>query len=221
LIHHITSAPQQSGGDAKPPVLIVMHGYGADENDLMPVARSVDPRFLIISLQGPIVLDWGGYAWYHLVQTAGGIHPDDHSRHDSERLIVGSLRGIIDDASGDPTRVTLLGFSQGAAMAFALMTSHKLHDYGITIKGVIAMSGYIPRDILDEIQIRDFAAVPFFLSHGDHDDLIPPIAMQEAERLLAARNAPIESHRYPIGHGISDETLSDLKAWVATNKLAE
>jgi phospholipase/carboxylesterase len=202
-------------------VLIVLHGYGADENDLMSVAESLDPRFLVISLQAPLPLDWGGYAWYHLQQTAGGLMPDDQSRHDSERLVMGSLQGIIEKCGGDQNRVTLMGFSQGAAMTYALLTSHKMQDYGITVKGAIALSGYLPRDILDEVRSRDYSAIPFFLSHGELDDLIPAVALDEAERLLRAGNANITAHRYPIGHGISEETAADLKQWVAEMRLAD
>lgn len=198
-----------------------MHGYGADENDLMPVARALDPRFLVISLQAPILLDWGGYAWYHLQQQAGGILPDDLSRHESERLLVGSVKGIIEECGGDLQRVALMGFSQGAAMTYSMLISHRLTDYGINVRGAMMLSGYIPRDILDEIALRDLTAFPLFLSHGDYDDLIPPIAMEEAERLLGARHADIESHRYPIGHGISEETIADLKAWVSARNLAD
>jgi phospholipase/carboxylesterase len=221
LIHHIVRSGSETPAGEKPPVLLVMHGYGADEHDLLPTATELDPRFLVLSLRAPIPLDWGGFAWYHLRQTPGGILPDDLSRHETERLLVGSMKAIIEEAGGDLGRVVLLGFSQGAAMVYSLLTSHKLSDYGITVRGAIAMSGYIPRDILGEIAVRDFGPIPFFLSHGDFDDLIPPIAMEEAQRLLIARNTSVESHRYPIGHGISPETLADLKRWVAEKRLAE
>lgn len=116
----------------KPAVLLVLHGYGTDEYDLLPIAEQIGGGFLIISLQAPVERPNGGHAWYDLIQTENGIVPDDFSRHESEEMLVASLANIIDQEGGDVNRVMLMGFSQGAAVIYSLLTVYDLKNYGIT-----------------------------------------------------------------------------------------
>src|ERR1035437_3124546 len=118
-MNYIVRPPQLASPN--PTTLIVLHGYGADEHDLMPIAEQLDPRLLIISLQAPIELMQGGYAWHHLKQLPPGLVPDDLSRHESEEVLVHELATIIKSEGGDPSNVILMGFSQGAAMGYSLI----------------------------------------------------------------------------------------------------
>src|ERR1051325_8494878 len=99
----------------------MLHGYGADEYDLVSIASHLDPSLLTISIQAPIVLDWGGYAWYGLTQTPTGLRGDDESKKASEEKLIASLPEIIKKENGDPQNVFLLGFSQGTAMSYSLL----------------------------------------------------------------------------------------------------
>ena len=213
MIYAVSRPPIES---EKSPVLVVLHGYGANERDLMPVAKSVAKKypFLIISLQAPIPLPPDGYAWYHLSQTEQGIVPDDLSRHESEELLVQSLRTIIEKEGGDPSRILFMGFSQGAAVCYSLMTMYQLENYGLGVIGTIAMSGYLPRDILAPLSKKQFTGTPFFISHGQFDDLIPHQALNEAENLLRQQGAKVTAHMYAAGHGVLPETVSDIAEWL-------
>ena len=196
-----------------PTTLVVMHGYGADERDLVPIAEQLDPRLLIISLQAPIQLSNSGYAWYHLIQLESGLAPDDYSRHESEEMLIHELASIIKNEGGDPMNVVLMGFSQGAAMSYSLITTYNLAQYGLQVRAVILMSGYIPRDILPLISEKNFNGLPLFISHGEYDELIPWQAMPEAEKLLSKQGASITSKMYQTGHGVLPETVEDIKKW--------
>src|SRR5438093_38525 len=135
MIEYTVRAPQIAS--EKPPVLIALHGYGADDVDLLPIAEQLDPRFLIISLRAPITLEGGGYAWYHLSQTAQGLIPDDLSRHESEDAIAHTMGPIIEKEGGDAGNVILMGFSQGAAIGYSLMTIYNLENYGVRVRASI------------------------------------------------------------------------------------
>ena len=213
MIYCISRPPIES---EKPPVLVVLHGYGADEHDLMPIAESVaaGSRFLIISVQAPIALP-PGYAWYHLEQTEMGIVPDDLSRHESEDLLAHSLRSIIEQEGGDPERVVLMGFSQGAAICYSLLTVYQLENYGLKVQAAIMMSGYLPRDILGPLSRKQFDGFPFFISHGEFDDLVPSMAMNEAETLLTQQGAHVTARMYAAGHRVLPETVSDITKWLS------
>lgn len=198
----------------KLPALVVFHGYGTDEHDLLPIAEKIGPEFLIISLQAPIELHNGGHAWYDLLQTPSGIIPDDITRHESEEEILRTLPGIIEREGGDAKRVVLMGFSQGAAVIYSLLAVYDLIKYGITPVASINMSGYLPRDIFEALGEKHFDGLPFFLSHGDQDELIPPQALGEAEKLLTNQGADVTARMYHCGHGVLPETVEEIIAWL-------
>lgn len=209
-----TTREPQSKSLSPPTTLIILHGYGADEYDLLPIASQLDPSLLIISIQAPIELGWGGYAWYHLFQTPTGFRPDDESRIKSEELLISSLAAIIKKEGGDPEKVFLMGFSQGAAMCYSLIGRHDLSDEGIHIRAVIALSGYVPDDVHEPLSKKDLFHIPFFLSHGIHDELIDPSKMQIAKNILEKADAPTITKEYEIGHGLTEETVSDIRKWM-------
>ena len=76
------------------------------------------------------------------------------------------LPNIIEKNGGDLLNVFLLGFSQGSAMSYSLIGRQDFEKVGITIKGVAALSGYIPADVIPYIEKKDLSHIPFFLSHG-------------------------------------------------------
>ncbi len=207
-----TSALQKDGG--LPPVLVVLHGYGTNEYDLLPIAEQIGGDFLIISLQAPIELHNDGHSWYDLLQTPSGIIPDDMTRHDSEEQILAALPRIIEQEGGDASRVVLMGFSQGAAVVYSLLAVYDLKNYGITPIASINMSGYLPRDILEAISEKRFDGFPFFISHGEFDELIPMQALGEAEKLLSNQGADVTARMYPCGHGVLPETVNDIISWI-------
>ena len=221
-MHYVTLTPPKKHSESlsektdakRPPVLIVLHGYGADECDLLSIAEEIAPNFLTISLRAPIPLAQGGYAWYHLTQTESGLHPDDLSRHESEDAVARNLSAIVDREGGDPNEVVLMGFSQGAAICYSLLITYQLQNYGITPRASINMSGYLPRDILHALDQKHFEGFPFFISHGEFDDLIPPMAMNEAEDLLSKHGAIVTTHLYGTGHGVIPETIADIADWM-------
>jgi phospholipase/carboxylesterase len=200
--------------EVPPPVLIILHGYGADEFDLLPIASHLDPSLLAISIQAPLELDWGGYSWYHLEQTSEGLRGDHTTRIQSEELLIKSLPDIIVKENGDPRNVFLMGFSQGAAMSFALIGRHDLSQIGIHIHGVIILSGYVPDDVREPLLKKDLSDIPFFLSHGTHDELIEPRAMHNSVSILEHAHAKIFAKEYETGHGLTEETVSDLRNWL-------
>lgn len=199
----------------KPPVLVVLHGYGTDEHDLLPIAETISGgQFLILSLQGPIELSHGGHAWYDLLQTPDGIIPDDVSRHASEEQLLAALPSIIEREGGDADRVVLMGFSQGAAMIYGLLAVYDLANYGVHPIASINMSGYLPRDIFEGLSQKNFTGFPFFICHGEYDDLIPAQALGEAEEWLRRQGADVTAKMYPVGHGVLPQAVVEIGRWL-------
>lgn len=205
-LHFATTAARDTEKAAI--TFIIMHGYGADEYDLLPIAKQFQGNYHAISIQAPIELDWGGFAWYHLSQTITGIHGDDASRIESEQKVVDFLRRQKDE--GKISDVILMGFSQGAAMSYSLLANEAFHSLGLNLKAVVALSGYIPLDVRPKLSERQLGGLPVFISHGLYDDLIPPQALDSAKELLEKQGAVVTTKTYEIGHGLTEETIADI-----------
>lgn len=197
--------------------LVVMHGYGANEFDLLGIADYFKEPLTVLSFRAPLTLEWGGNAWYDLSQKPdGSLLADDESRKRSEEKILAELPEILHETESDAQNIFLMGFSQGAAMCYSLLGRHDLAKHGIGVKGVIAMSGYIPHDVMEPMQTRRFDGLPVFMSHGDEDMLVPAQGLTVARELLTRLGAQVEGKIYTrMGHSISDEVLADLTAWLS------
>src|SRR5205823_4485851 len=116
--------------------LILLHGFGADEHDLLPLARELDPSLRVVSLAAPIALEQGGRAWYRLQEGPQGISFDPREVLEAGNI---ALEAIEEIARGDPDPI-LCGFSQGAGMAL----SAALERPGLA-STVLALSPVPPR----------------------------------------------------------------------------
>ncbi len=214
-MHYVTrTAPEPLSDTAQ--TLVILHGYGANEEDLMPVASYFPESLKIISLQAPIELEFGGYSWYHLEQSAQGLRSDIPSRLESERLVKNALPDILKKENADLNNIFLMGFSQGAAMCYSLLADNDFESKGITIRGVIALSGYVPRDVIESLSTKQLDNLPVFISHGEFDEVVPPIALDEAEKILTKAGANVTANIYDITHGIDMDVIRDVQKWFAT-----
>lgn len=207
--------PPKALSNSKPSVLLILHGYGADEHDLLFLRDLVGPEYLTISLQAPIPLSWGGYAWYHLGQGENGLVPDDESRKESEKLLVNELAAVIEKEGGNLEDVLLAGFSQGAAMSYSIL-NRDLKQIGITLRGLLIMSGYIPRDIVEDFSKKQIDGLNVMITHGTHDELISHEALSEASNILESQGASVTARLYECGHGMLPETIEDIRIWIAS-----
>jgi phospholipase/carboxylesterase len=199
----------QAPTDGPPPLLLILHGYGADERDLFDLADYVDPRFHVVSARAPLALPWGGFAWYHLGGRPGALEPDPHSRAAAADLLERLVATLPARTGADPARVYLLGFSQGAIMSLA--TAARRPDL---VAGVVALSGYLDPGLLPE-PMPSFAGMPILQMHGSLDDVIPVAAAHMTRDLLQGTKARYEFHEYPVGHGIHPDGVAVMQRWLA------
>lgn len=206
LVHKIRPPAGAPGG--KPPALILLHGRGTNEDDLLGLADYLDPRFFIISVRAPYKFDqtFGGYTWYEM-REIGSPHPQQFEQ--SHNLLL----QFVTDAKRlypiDSARVFLLGFSMGSLMSLALsLTQPEM------VRGVVAHSGYIPENTPLKFAWDQLQHCSFFVAHGVDDPIIPIHLARRAHELLSKSNADVEYTEYPIPHTISEQSLSDLSVWL-------
>lgn len=204
LVHKIVEPSLDHTGPH--PTVILLHGRGTNEDDLLGLAPYLDPRLLIISARAPFQFPFGGYAWYEIFEV-GTPHPQQFD--ESYRRLV----EFVDDAKRaypiDSSKLFLLGFSMGSIMSFALSLSKP-----DMVTGIVAHSGYIPENTSLQFQWDNLAHLSAFVAHGIYDPVIPIQFGRRANELLSKTRAEFTYKEYPIPHTISEESLSDLSAWL-------
>src|SRR5690554_2645442 len=126
------------------PLLVMLHGYGSDENDLFSFAQELPEQLLIVSAKAPIAMQPFGNAWYEIYFDAGaGKFNNDQQAVAARELIAKFIDELVETYQVDAANVTLLGFSQGSILSYAVALS-----YPEKVKNIIALSGYISKDML-------------------------------------------------------------------------
>jgi len=199
--------------DKKPPVLFMLHGYGSNEEDLFSFASELPEELCIISVRAPYVLQPYGYAWYAInFDNDKGKWSDDDQAIESRDKI----KSFIDEACSiyglDENNVSLLGFSQGTILSYAVALS-----YPEKVNNIIALSGYINENILVETyKENNFEPLNFYCSHGDMDQVIPIEWARKAPVLLEKLNIKHVFEEFPAGHGVAPQNFYSLQKWVST-----
>src|SRR2546421_7390878 len=179
--------------------LVLLHGYGADEHDLVPIAHELDPRLRAVSLQAPLSLGGSMRAWFSLVQDARGISFDED---EARRGLHAALAAVEEIARSSP-RPILLGFSQGAAMAMGIaLMRPDLPAAVLSLSGVPPMLG--PKELAPADKLRGF---PVFAAHGLHDPLLPIERGRTVRDELSRLGLAVEWHEYPMGHMVVPEEI--------------
>jgi phospholipase/carboxylesterase len=209
----LSSSPDESFVDKpeKTPAIIMLHGYGSDENDLFSFASELPDKYFIISLKAPIAMQPLGNAWYNIYFDGGnGKFSDDEQAVRSRDLIVKSIDEIISVYNIDPKKITLLGFSQGTILGLAVALS-----YPEKVKNVIALSGYINEGILVEgYEKNDFSRLNFYSSHGSVDQVIPVEWARKTKPFLSKLGIDCHYSEFPVGHGVSPQNFYEFKQWL-------
>ncbi len=209
---------EMQSADAPGASLIVLHGLGADGHDFVPVAQELDlsavggARFIFPHApMRPVTMN-GGYvmrAWYDIGGTPQARREDEAGLRESQALIESLIRQ--EQERGVPSsRIVLMGFSQGCAMA--LLTGLRLTE---RLAGLVGLSGYLPLAASTAVERSAANAdVPIFLAHGRDDPMIG------IDRALASRDAllalgyPVEWHDYAMPHSVCMDEITDLNRWL-------
>jgi len=209
-LEHIHVAPDD-GSDSEPaPAVFVLHGRGADEEDLLPVAQRLSDEYHVVSLRAPDPLQ-GGYTWYELDLSAGGLESSQPDAADFRRsldLVTESVDAAVESYGLDPDRLGLLGFSQGAITSLSLVLEEP-DRYA----WVVALHGYLAEAHAD-LDPDGIGGKPVFVGAGAGDRVIPESRSAAAADRFDEIGAAVTRGSYPGGHGIGQQELSDVVAFV-------
>ena len=193
------------------PVIFLFHGYGSDEEDLFSFASELPATYAVISARAPYPMQPFGNAWYALDFSASqGKWSDLDQARESRERIVNFMDEAIAAYDLDPENVTLIGFSQGTVLSYAVALS-----YPERIRNLIALSGYIEPEILVEgYEQKPIRELNVYVSHGQVDQVIPVSWAQASSDRLKEWGIDHVYEEYPVGHGVSPQNFFSFKKWL-------
>lgn len=195
----------------KNPLILLLHGYGSNEEDLFSFASELPEEYYVISVRAPYDIMYGSYAWYAINFDADENKFSDHEQAgESRNLIAKFIDELVANYPIDAHEITLIGFSQGCILSYAVALS-----YPEKVQRVVAMSGYLSLDIATENYANnDFSKLKIFASHGTVDQVIPVDWARKAKPVLDRLGIETIYKEYPIGHGVSPQNFYDFRSWL-------
>jgi phospholipase/carboxylesterase len=208
-LEHV-SRPPDDPPDGPAPSVLVLHGRGADEHDLLPIAAELPDDRHVLSARAPDRLG-AGYTWYELDHSGGGLHASQPHAEQFRRSL-DCVHEFVDEAVEAydlaPDRVGLLGFSQGAITSLSTLVEDPRHPW------VVALNGYLAAVHDDPERLADAAGTPVFVGAGERDQVIPPERAERAATALRDAGLEVTFRAYPVGHGTTAREVADVADWV-------
>ena len=190
--------------------LVLLHGYGADEYDLMGLASYFDPDIQVLSIRGSGLTPYGGASWFDIdMLSDGSLKFNIDQAKVSTQGVIEIIAHLQETAIIANKQIILAGFSQGATISnlITLQIPERL-------RAMLIMSGRLPEDMAElSGDTSRFKNLPIFAGHGTHDNVIPI----EYGRQIVSFWSPIaelEHHEYPMGHEISQPELEHIQMWL-------
>ena len=204
LVHRRRPARDEPDG-----AIVLMHGRGASEIDLLPLLDELDPRerLYAVAPRAPLTLPPGGFHWY-AVREVG--YPDPRTFASSFSLLEGWLEALPEITGVSLERTVLAGFSMGAVMSYSL----GLAAGRAAPAGILALSGFIPTVEGFALDLEAWRGLPIAGVHGTEDPVISVEFAREARGRLEAAGADLLYREFPGGHSVDPSLLPALRDWL-------
>jgi phospholipase/carboxylesterase len=212
-LHHLVREPKVKLD--KNPFLLLLHGYGSNEEDLFSFAAELPEEYYVISARAPYDMMYGSYAWYAINFDADeNKFSDLDQARESRDLIVKFIDELVATYPLDANQATLVGFSQGCILSYSVALS-----YPQKVQRVVGMSGYFNEEIaVDNYKTNDFSKLQVFASHGTVDQVVPVEWARKAKPILDNLGIKNIYKEYPVGHGVAPQNFYDFRNWLNETK---
>jgi len=195
-------------GSAPHPAIVLLHGRGSNELDLLSLGHQLDPRLLVISPRAPNAFAPGSYYWYDLEAAMIGQPSAEDLQHSLD-LVDSLVEDALSTMPIDPARLFVGGLSMGGAMTAAMLLMHAER-----LAGAMILSGYVP--VHSDLPWRPERAVgkPVFQAHGLYDDILPLQFGRMSRDYLQRIPVELTYREYPMAHQVSTAELTDGAIWI-------
>lgn len=194
----------------KPPLLLLLHGVGSNEEDLFTLTNYLPDSMLIVSVRGPLTLGRDSYGWYEVLFTTGQPKINLEQERESRKLLLEFLDYLKLNYQFDESKVWIGGFSQGAIMSYSIGLLHPER-----IKGIIALSGRLLEENKTIVDATEKVLNKrIFISHGTNDRVLSVEYARSVKGYLESIGIHPHYKEYEEGHSINREMLKDLIQWL-------
>lgn len=195
----------------KSPLLILLHGYGSNENDLFSFSSQVPKNWIVVSVRAPFKLNENSYRWYNVKMVNGKIVVNIDEEERSRKKLIELISEITTKYNVDSKKIIVAGFSQGANMAQSL----GLGDPNL-VTGFGVFSGRFAEEFGPHISkstaLKNCKA---FISHGSGDTMLPKTYASENITKLKELGIQITYCEDTNGHSISTKQWSEFSKWLS------
>ncbi|GBF51297.1 putative carboxylesterase 2 [Leptospira ryugenii] len=203
IIHPENSHPNN-------PMLVLMHGIGSNEEDLLSLANDIPNEFRIISLRGPLSFSPSQFAWYELRQEMGKTIINVEQQEKSLDAIHSSILNFQKEYNTSAKYTFVGGFSQGAVMTYSYTIEHPTH-----IGGFLAFSGRLLDESKKKFETPDsLKKINALISHGTKDKVISVENAKMAKAFFEDKLKSLLYKEYQIDHRISEAMAKDMNTWL-------
>jgi predicted esterase len=200
LVHRVRQ-PMMAGPH---PTIVMLHGLGGSESSTWLLGSALPRDWLVVAPRGIARVPAGGRAWY---ERRGDEWPALEDFEPAVTAVAGFVAALPGMYAADPDRLFFMGFSQGAATAFAVAVAQRS-----LVSGVVSIVGFAPKgcSTADLASLQD---LPVFMAAGIRDTLVPLERSRLCARVLGEAGARLEYHEYEVGHKLSMQAARDLREW--------
>lgn len=195
------SVPDSAGPH---PVILLLHGWTGDENAMWVFASRLPKNALLLAPRGLYKTPLGGYGWHS--------HSSDRWPWVDDFLpAIESLIGLLKPENfplGDLSRLSMVGFSQGAALSYAFFLQHPY-----MVDSVAGLSGFIPNGSEALARNKPLNGKSIFVAHGSKDELIPIAKARKAVDILNIAGAQVTYCEDDVGHKLSSNCFNGLESF--------
>jgi phospholipase/carboxylesterase len=207
--HQFNKAPEgglayilRKGDRAYPLHILMLHGLSGDERDMWVLESVLPSKAPIASLRGRFPMNENGYQW---TDQRASIENQVDDFSDAIRAVKATLQALSEQHEFDHDRLVLMGFSQGAALSFALAEMLAQRP-----KAIVVLAGFYPRGMLDPI-----SDIPIFWGHGINDAHVPVSRARQDVAILESKGASVRYCEADVGHKLGIECTRGLKRWLS------
>ena len=204
FIHVHRSSNEKS---KKHPLVVLLHGYGSNENDLFSFQSFFPESHTIVSFRAPLTVFEGMYAWYEIYFENNVKSFNENTAKNSSNEIADEIKVICKQYNCDINNSTLIGFSQGAILGYSIAISNP----GL-IKNLVALSGYVEEKIIDFKNKKIDTSI--YISHGESDEVIPYLESKQTLDVLDKNEIKYNYNSFNQGHGVNQENLKSFLDWL-------
>ncbi len=210
-LKYLTVLPDGYDPETPYPLVIMLHGFGANMHDLASLAPAINPTGYVYAFpNAPIPFNLGqGHAGFGWMTPRGGSTAEEVAK--SEALLSDFFTEVFERFKVPAGNTLLSGFSQGGGMTYRCGLGR-----ADTFAGLAALSATLPEAEELDPRLPAVRNQPIFVAHGSHDQMIAESTAHAAKDYLEGAGYKPEFHVYNMGHEISGEVLADLVPWIAS-----